>query len=341
MNQKCQKRATMKDVAQRSGVTIGTVSHVINGTAPISAETMEKVVQAIDELDYTINPMARYMRSKKSYNVGLLIPNLNNSFYSMLSSAFVDEAYKCGYNVSMLSYEYSKEREKKELYALQNSSVDAIVIVNGYDDEEYIRDITDRGTRIILADRRSALADIPYVQFDNTKVLYEIVAMLKEKGYGTIGYISESMAFINIQDRYKAFTHAMDYYGYQLDTRHVYISDSFQLNNMRNGYLYMKQLLESERRENLPDAFIASSDQLAIGVIRALAEKGYSVPGDMGIVGCDNIEVSGYILPRLTTINQDQTLLGKKTWEMVCESINGKTIDNINLDQKLIIRGSC
>lgn len=341
MERQIKKRATMKDVAQMAGVTIGTVSHVLNGTAPVAAETRERITDAIQELDYVLNPMARYMRSKKSYNIGMLIPNLNNDFHSKMTSVFVDCAYKTGFTVSLLGYEYSLEREKKGVQTLIQNNVDTIIIANGYDDEDCIKNIINRDIPLILADRTADRDDIYYIQFENRKVMFDLVKFLKEHGYRTLGFIAEPLKLTNLQDRYSGYVEALTYYGYQFNPDHVYISETLQLDNLRNGYRFMKGLLEKHSKEELPEAIIVTSDLLAIGIMRALNEYGYEVPGDFGIVGCDNIEVSGYTCPRLTTIEQDQIRFGEQLWDMVYNITCGNQIENIVLEQKLIIRESC
>ena len=109
------KRATMKDVARRAGVTIGTVSHVINGTAPISEETTARVREAIRALNYVPNLAARHMRRKEKRQIGLLIPKLDHNFYARIASVLMEDAYQEDYTVLMLSYEYSSEKEKRGL----------------------------------------------------------------------------------------------------------------------------------------------------------------------------------------------------------------------------------
>ena len=151
------RRATMKDVARRAGVTIGTVSHVINGTAPISEETTARVREAIRELNYVPNLAARHMRRKEKRQIGLLIPKLNNNFYARIASVLMEDAYQEDYTVLMLSYEYSSEKEKRGLVNMVQNDTETIVIVNGEDDENSIRKLVASGVHVILADRRSTI----------------------------------------------------------------------------------------------------------------------------------------------------------------------------------------
>lgn len=341
-NKSSSTRSTITQVAKHAGVTIGTVSHVINGTAPISKETTERVNASIKELNYIPNIMARSLRSRKSRLIGILIPNLKNSFHSTVTSAFVDKAYKEGYTVLIMGYEYSLERERIELERLENSNVSTIVIFNGYGDEEYISSLKKKGISVVLADRKTALPNIPFVQYDNKKIMFDILSMLKKKGYQSIGFLSEPIKLTNLQDRYDAYLAAMKQSDYEIKPEHVFIEDNLCLDNLQNGYQYMKKILDTHTRGELPDVLIASSDLLAIGIMRAITEYGYEIPKDFGLIGFDNTEISGYVNPRLTTVNQNQVLLGEKLWEIVKNVVDGKElIENITLEQTLIVRTSC
>ena len=139
----------MKDVADRAGVTIGTVSHVINHTASISEETTRRVRKAIEELNYVPNNIARNMRAKTNNRVGLMIPNLTNNFHASIASLFVDLADQNNYVVHIMGYEYSVDREKDELRSLMEYNVGTIVIVNGFGDEKFIDELLDRGIQML------------------------------------------------------------------------------------------------------------------------------------------------------------------------------------------------
>ena len=180
------RRATMKDVARCAGVTIGTVSHVINGTAPISEETTARVREAIRELNYVPNLAARHMRRKEKRQIGLLIPKLDNNFYARIASVLMEDAYQEDYTVLMLSYEYSSEKEKRGLVNMVQNDTETIVIVNGEDDENSIRKLVASGVHVILADRRSTIPGTSYIAYDNHQVLLETIGFLKQKGYQSI-----------------------------------------------------------------------------------------------------------------------------------------------------------
>ena len=331
----------MEDVAQMAGVTIGTVSHVINGTATISAATTARVKEAIEKLNYIPNAAAQNMRRKENRQLGLLVPKLTNMFYSEMANAIMVEADKEHYTMMICGYEYSLEQERKELYNLLQNNVETIIIVNGHDDEEYIRELVGQGVHVILADRRSDERGISYVAYNNVVTAERIVDFLRGKGYESIGFISEPLALNNLWDRFVGYKAGLEKYGYSYQEGYVHISEKFRHGHAKNGYLYMKELLENHKKEELPAAFMVSSDMLAIGVIKAIVEAGYQIPGDFGIVACDNLEISAYLQPSLTTIKQDQIRLAQELWKQVAAYRTGKPVRNTILEQELVVRNSC
>lgn len=335
-------RITIRHVAEMAGVTIGTVSHVINGTAPISPETTARVKEVIAELNYVPNITAKSLRSKNSKMVGFLIPNLNNSFYSRISSTFIDLAFENGFIVQMLGYEYSLEKELQAIGSLASNSVDIVIILNGHGDEEGIRRLLDARKSVILADRVSDIEGVKCVYFDNRKVIYQAIELLKKKGYQRIGFLSEPLALVNVQERFEAYRTAMESLGYVFREEDIFICENFQLDAMVSGYHYVKEVLGNQGGRELPDAFIATSDLLAIGAIKAFRECGLKVPGDVGIISYDNLDISSFVDPGLTTIEQNQVLMGKELFRLV-KALSEKEVvqEHIVLPQKLIIRESC
>lgn len=333
-------RPTMKDVANRAEVTIGTVSHVLNHTAPISSKTTKRVLEAIKELDYVPNSFARNIRSKKNRQIGLMIPNLNNNFYSRLTSHFVDMASQNKYVVHIMGYEYSLQKEMEEMRSLMEYNVGTIVIVNGFGDEKAIRELVNRGIFVILADRRAEIPDVSCVEYENRSTYCQLVGMLRDKGYRSIGFVCEPLHLINLRDRYEGYLMGLEKYGYEFREDFVYTSERLYLDYLKNGYLFMKDLLAAKKKEELPEAFLFTSDLLAIGAMRAIREKGYEIPGDFGIVGCDNLDVADYVQPGLSSVEQNKEPICEKLWEMILTHEKGGKTGNIVLPQRIVLRES-
>ena len=336
------RSVTIRQVAERAGVTIGTVSHVINGTATISAETTARVREAIRELNYVPNITARSLRSKRNKMLGILVPNLNNSFYSRILSTFTDLAFAEGYVVQIFGYEYSVEKEIQILNTLANDSLDLVIIMNGSGDEEGIRRLREAGKQVILADRNAVSEEASSICFDNRQGIAQAIRLLKDKGCQTVGYLSEPLALSNVQERFEAYRDSMlAEYGC-VRREYVYFCDDFRLDALNSGYQYMKRVLEQNDRETLPDAFLATSDLLAIGAIRACRECGYRVPEDFGFISFDNLDISSFVSPALTTIEQNQVAMGKALFKLVQEVRGSNNAHkHIVLPQTLVIRESC
>ena len=283
---------------------------------------------------------SRYDRSGQR-QIGLLIPKLDNNFYARIASVLMEDAYQEDYTVLMLSYEYSSEKEKRGLVNMVQNDTETIVIVNGEDDENSIRKLVASGVHVILADRRSTIPGTSYIAYDNHQVLLETIGFLKQKGYQSIGFLSEPPNISNLSDRFAAYQKGLSQYGYPFRPEHVFISDTFREDHFGNGCQYMEQLLRTHARHELPEAFIVSSDLLAVGVMKAIQEAGYRIPEDFAIVGFDNLQISACVQPPLTTVCQDRARLGHEIWEQAKAWHEGRTPQNVVLGQSLIIRDSC
>lgn len=336
------RSVTIKQVAQRAGVTIGTVSHVLNKTASISAETTARVEDAIRELNYVPNITARSLRSKRNKMLGILVPNLNNTFYSRILSTFTDLAFAEGYVVQIFGYEYSVEKELQIMNSLSNDSLDVVIVMNGCQDEEGIRRLRDAGKQVILADRSTGVSDVSSIRFDNKQGVAQAITWLKQKGYQRVGYLSEPLALSNVQERYEAYRDSMTAAYGSVREGDIWLCEDFRLDALNNGYQYMKRVLEQKEKQELPDAFLATSDLLAIGAIRACRECGYEVPADFGFISFDNLDISSFVSPALTTIEQNQVAMGTALFELV-KTVRGSggMQEQIVLPQTLVVRESC
>lgn len=337
------RKPTMVDVAAKAGVTIGTVSHVINKTAPISGETTERVLEAIRELGYKPNSIARALRTQKSNVIGLLLPDVTNDFYAPVLSSFIDSAYTDGYTVLVVSYQYSGEREAVEMERLADKNVDGILLFNGFDDLELLRRMKAEGMPVVVADRRVEGIDLPTVEFDNIATASEVVGLMCRKGYRKIGFLSESIRLKNLKDRYEGYIKGLTGNGLPVRQEFIYISEDMEMNNLEKGYSHMKQVLESTGPENLPDAIFATTDLLGIGAARAFREAGFRIPEEIGIVGFDNISFTDFVEPKLTTVDQDKVLMGRIAWEIMKEALDGEgnEVRHAVLPQRIILKGSC
>lgn len=333
-------RATIQDVARQANVTIGTVSHVINGTAKISAKTTDRVNEAIRMLNYRPNPHAQALRRSNAKSIGCLVPDITTNYYSNFFSCFVSYAYESSYSVSVINFQHSPKYEISEIENLIAKNVDAILLYNGFDDNEGLEIIRQANIPLVLLDRHQD--GYSCISFNNTDTMARLIQLLKLSGYSRIGYISESILIQNLNDRYIGVLKGMQENGLETDTRNILISRQPQVNNLSIGYRLMKERLAQGKLQYLPEVFIASSDLIAIGAMRAIREAGLSIPRDLSIIGCDNLQMATYVEPALTTIWQSYSDIAEQAWKILCHLLEHPGCEPVvkTLTQHLVIRDS-
>jgi DNA-binding LacI/PurR family transcriptional regulator len=341
MNKKTKKMATIVDVAKLSGVSVGTVSNVLNGTAKVSHTTKQKVEEAIEALNFRPNDMARSLRFTKSNLIGFLAPDINE-FYNSVAKHFVEYAYQSGYTVFYSGCGYSQERERDLIDLLLQKRAEVIVLIGGNFDDEYLCDMYNNGAKLLLLDRHIDNSGIPSVEFDNASTVRSLVGMLKKSGHKKIGFMSETICMTNLEDRYRGYVRGIADIRQELKDQFIYISDELQLNKKANAYAAMKRLLSTRSLDELPDVFVVTSDYVAVGMMDAINEFGLRVPEDIGVTGFDNSVICEYLRPPLTTIEQDVKKMGEIAWNIAADMIddNLKSNERILLPQKIVIRNS-
>jgi len=335
---------TIEDVAKLAGVAVGTVSNVLNNSAIVSQKMKLKVKKAIEELHYMPNKNARALRASKSRMIGFMIPDATNDYYSMLVKAFNKKARKKGYTVSLLIYEYNVEIEERQIRDLIDQNVTAIFLFNGCEDDEMIerlrKDIPD--LPLVLLDRvKEGFISLKY---NNKNTMIRVIDMLYERGCRKIGYLSEPLTLMNLHDRYEGFKQGMKKHALIIDKRFIYLKNANGMSNVKLGYTYMNSMLEKYSADILPDAFVTSSDLIAVGAMRAIREHGYRIPKDIAMVGFDNIELSEYTEPPLTTVDQGIECVTDLAWEIVkqYEGNHKNIMYTYNpIEQTIIKRESC
>ncbi len=333
-------RVTMQDVAKQANVTIATVSHVINGTAKISTETTKRVNAAIQLLNYRPNPHAQALRKACAKSIGCLIPDMTTNFYANFFSSFVEHAYQASYSVSAINFQHNPEYEMAEIENLISKNVDAILLYNGFNDDAGLEMIQHANIPLILIDRYQKGCSC--ISFNNSQTTENLIHLLKASGHTKIGYISESIIIQNLNDRYVGFITGMQKNGLETDIRNVLINCNPQIDNLSIGYRLMQERLTKGGLKNLPSVYIASSDLIAFGAMRAIREAGLSIPDDISLIGCDNLQMTEYVDPPLTTIQQSYQDIAAETWKTLCALLENPDQDPIvkTLPHHLIIRKS-
>jgi DNA-binding LacI/PurR family transcriptional regulator len=326
---------TMRDVARHAGVSIQTVSHVVNRTGNISDETRHRVLGSIEHLNYRRNPFARSMRTRQTRLIALIILDISNPVLSLIASTIESAAYAEDYHVLLYNTDHDSAREQAYLSEIGSRRADGVIIVNTINRQNMTTLSTD-GVPTVLIDSSILSSPVPVVSVDNSAGAYRATQHLVELGHHRIAHIAGSRDLGIARERQLAYSRALQ--DSRLTYERIVFAHSIQW-GYESGYAAMCELLTDAER---PTAIFAASDALAIGAYRALTEAGLRVPHDMSVVGFDNIEASAYTTPPLTTVHQPFSELGHQAFSLLLSMLDGNVVNppNVLLPADLIFRGS-
>ena len=305
--------AKIVDVARRAGVSVGSVSRVINDHPTVSPATRERVEVAVRELGYVPNAIAGSLRSRRSKTIGLIIPDVTNPFFSELALHVERSAAAAGYNVILGNSDNSAERQKHYLRALAVRRVDGIILAPARGlDPSFEFEIPLVGVDREVAGRQ-------FVASDNRAGAKSAVEYLHQLGHHLIACVAGPKDLPNAQERRMGYedvaTPILRAAG--VDPSAYVTSADFSYNS---GYAAIRRLMDVKPR---PTAIFASSDQQAIGGLRAAADLGLTVPDELSIVGFDDIPLANLIMPRLTTVRQPVAKIGVLAMQLLLDLFSG------------------
>lgn len=328
------EKLSIKDIAKRAGVSIATVSRILNKNGRYSKETEEKVLKIIEESGYRINLNAKSLRTKKTQTIGVIVPDITNEFFAKIIQAVETSAIEYNYSVFVCNTDEDEKREQIQVKNLLEKFVDGIIYISGKTNsgEEVEENI---GIPVVYIDRYISASKM-YVQSDNEMGGYIATKELLEKGCKRILILKDFREITSIVSRYKGYKKALKENGIAVDQNLVCNVKKVNYDEAKKGIF--------EKLENGIefDAVFATNDWMALGAMSALREKNIDVPKDMKIVGFDNMSISGITSPSITTIHQDSKKLGKYGTEMLMDIIlkNDTTVKNISVPVRLVKRKS-
>ena len=329
-------KITINDIAKMAGVSKGTVSRVINDKIEgVGEEVRERVKHIIDEVGYKPNQLARSIVTSKSKTIGLIIPDITNPFFPKLVRGIEDFAFSKGYTVFLCN---SDEDTKKEEYYLCNfieKRVDGIILAPSRKSSTKLNQLfSDYNRPFAIVDRQieGLNCDIS-VSSDNIKGAYIGVSHLINQGYKNIVFLGGDKELSNTKLRYEGYLKALGENAMQLNSEIVMYGQY----TLGAGEELMKELLNKQYEF---DAIFAACDLIAIGAIRVLKEHSLKVPGDVAVMGYDNIYISELIEPSLTTVEQKIYEIASKVTQMLIQKIEGEAVleNKILIEPQLIIR---
>lgn len=326
----------MKEVAEYAAVSIATVSRVINKTGYVSPDLEERVQDAMRILNYQPSALARSLRRQETLTVGLLVPMLDHPFFSALAFASEKTLFQHDYRTLMCSAEENHEKEHAYIDMLIQQRVDGVIFVPTGKSTDNLHRLLARDVPVVLVDRDLNVSQVDRIMTNNYDGAYEAMRYLLELGHRNIAVIGGPAYSEAMNMRLQGVQAALDDYGVALRPELMGIGDRHQF---ELGYETAVSLLEKPDR---PTAIFALTDVMAIGVLHAAARHHLRVPEDLSVMGFDNIPISAYSIPSLTTVAQPIYEMGQAAAEVLLNRIQDPALplETRQLNTRLLIRNS-
>jgi DNA-binding LacI/PurR family transcriptional regulator len=334
--------AGIKDVAEKAGVSISTVSNVINGTKYVSDELKLKINKVIEELQYEVDPVARSLKSKKTMTIGVVITNINRIFFPQVIKGIQDSAARHGYSLSFFNTNDKFEDEKRFVQMLESNWVDGLILdsVADIENADYFRYLSTLGNGkksipVVSLERKIDSYGIDSVVVNNYHGGSVAAKHLLDCGCKKLVHITGPLTSCIVQDRLNGYKDELKKAGLDISEARIAEGDYSPL----SGYHAMKQQLLGSIDI---DGVFASNDQMAIGAIKAIRENGLIIPEDIKVVGFDNTFVASIVEPSLTTVNVPKYKLGDAAVETLIKRMEQNPADPniVELPINLIVRQS-
>jgi len=326
---------TRNDVAKLAQVSPSTVSYVVNnGPRPVSAETRERVLKAIKDLGYQPNAVARNLRRQQTNSIGLIIPDIVNAYFADLAKGIEDTVFDKDYTVTFCHTAYSLDRELRYVAHLYSERTAGVIWVPATDNPSPALRMRERDMPLVILDRSITGLEAPSVVGDNFTAGYLATKHLILLGHRRIACIARPVRLSHSQERVRGYQTALNEHGLSAEEELV-APGGYRFENGSHAINYLLSL------DNPPTAAFAYNDIMAIGALRRLKEKGYRVPEDFSIVGCDDIPEAPFTCPALTTIQQPKLEMGRKAAQFLLDLINGEELEDTaqaKFEVNLIIR---
>jgi len=326
---------TMLDIAKGLNVSVVTVSKVLRNKGKISAATRKRVLQRAKELNYQTNWIARSLVTRKTFTIGLLLPDFTHPFFAEVAKAVAETVRVHGYHVIISYFEEDPELERNEADALMARQVDGVIAASAQSSAELFEGIVERKVPLVLIDRPIAGVQASFVGADNELIGRLATNHLIAQGCTRVAHLRGPKIGI-AAERLAGYRHALQKHDLAVAPRYVvgarYGDDS--------GYTAMKKLLAAPP---VPDGVFCYNDPVAIGAMRAIGEAGLKIPDDIKVVGAGNVHYSDVLAVPLTTVDQGTAQIGRRAAELLMEQIGAKKkvrARKVLIPAKLVARAS-
>ncbi len=334
-------KITIKDVAREADVSPSTVSRVISDSSRISEDTKVKVREAMKKLGYFPNAIARSLVNKMTKTIGVVMPNstetaLLNPFYPLALSGISSSAHEEEFCLLLSTGETEEEQLKSIKDIVMSGRVDGVIVMYSSVNNKILNFIREYNIPVLIIGKPMNDKGILFVDNDNVKAAYEVTQEFIKRGHNRIGFISGKFEFIVSLDRLDGYRNALVDSNIDFNRDYVVAVDFLK----DEGYFAMKKLLKLKNR---PTAIVVTDDSMAFGAIEALKEEKIKIPEDIEIISFNNVPLSKFITPTLSSVDINAYQLGYKSCELIIDKIKNEDVEkdnNIIVPTKIIYRES-
>ena len=328
--------ATILDVAKLAGLSVSTVSRVINNQKYVKEDKKKAVLKAMKELNFQPSLAARQLRGQQAKIIGVIVPRITNPFFAYLINEIQQQAYRQGFQIMIFQSDEDTEKEITFFNLLAQKQIDGIILCALESKTEVVEQFSEYGP-IIVYNKSQNIPNIPSIDLDQEKGAYIGIKYLLEKGYRNIAYCTGGMFLPNMkgEDRDRGFIRALQEYDLKPNREWVFTNQ----HTIDDGKRLARKF---KKLEKIPDAIFTGSDEIAAGFIIEANKLGMKVPDDIAVLGFDSQNLSELTTPSITTVAQPIKELGKQTIEYMLNLLENHSYE-VNYDKlqmKVVIRES-
>ena len=329
----------IKAVAKKAGVSVATISRVLNHPDAVAPDTKERILNIMESLDYTPNWFARGLKLNRTGVIALLIPEILDLGYMEIAKGVEDVAHQKNYNIMLCTTEEDGNKEKGYIENFMARNVDGIILVSSFLKKNDLEQMKKQDISVVLIGRSDELTGENLVYTDYKIAAGEAVKHMVEIGHRKIGMICGNRPKIENMDKLEGFRKTLTDEGLSYQPEHIVEEE----NSIEGGYLGASKLLNLKDR---PEAIFVTSDMMAIGAMEKIKQTGLKIPQDIAVVGFDNLKISGYVEPKLTTVAKPMYRMGLVAARLLFDLMEGENEEDaepqeILIQSKLKVRKSC
>ncbi|WP_299550492.1 LacI family DNA-binding transcriptional regulator [Seonamhaeicola sp.] len=326
---------TLKEIAKELGISVATVSKALKGYQDVSPKTRKRVLELTEKLNYSPNTAAISLRKQHTKTIGVIIPTIVHYFFSSVIEAIIKIADSKDYLVILLQSDENFELEKKQVNLLLSKGIDGLIISLSNHTRTYthLKKLQDYNVPFVQIDKISKIVHSSKVIIDDRKAAYNAVSYLIEKGYKKIAHFRAGLNPQNSIDRYLGYKKALEDNDIPLDPSLVYICDNNR--DFEDGIFNAEKMIKEHG--NSVDAIFTVNDMLAIGAIHYFRNNDIKIPEEIAVFGFSNWFMSSVISPKLSTVNQDGSIMGEAAINVLFEEIENKRAGKPALNKTVVI----